>query len=79
MRPRIIIALLLVLAPFVTLRAAAPAKVDGPAPSPVEGFTFIRTLQAIDEFRLDANGLQILLLPDHSAPVFTFMVTYHVG
>ena len=71
MRSRIITALLLVLAPLVTLRAAAPAKVDG--------FTWVRALGSIDEYRLDANRLQVLLMPDHSVPVFTFMVTYHVG
>ncbi|MDD3180827.1 MAG: pitrilysin family protein [Opitutaceae bacterium] len=45
----------------------------------VDGFTHIRSLGGFDEYRLDANGLQVLLMPDHSAPVFTFMVTYHVG
>jgi len=51
-----------------------------PAPaSPVAGFTAIRTLGGISEYTLDANGLQVLVLPDHSAPVVTFMVTYRVG
>ncbi|MDB6094558.1 MAG: peptidase domain protein [Verrucomicrobia bacterium] len=48
-------------------------------PAPVEGFTFVKTVGAISEYKLDANGLQVLLLPDHSAPVVTFMVTYRVG
>jgi zinc protease len=46
---------------------------------PVEGFTAVRTLGGISEYTLDANGLQVLVLPDHSAPVVTFMVTYRVG
>ena len=49
------------------------------APVKAAGFTFVRTVGAISEYTLDANGLQVLLLPDHSAPVVTFMVTYHVG
>jgi zinc protease len=48
-------------------------------PAPVEGFTHVKSLGGIDEYRLDANGLQVLLLPEHSAPVLTFMVTYRVG
>lgn len=33
----------------------------------------------IDEYVLTKNGLRVLLLEDHSAPVATAMVTYHVG
>jgi zinc protease len=47
--------------------------------SPVAGFTEVRSLGGIDEYRLDANGLTVLIDPDHSAPVVTFQVTYHVG
>src|SRR5689334_11133946 len=43
------------------------------------GFTHVRTVQGISEYRLDANGLTVLLLPDHSAPAVTMMVTYRVG
>src|SRR5215470_2600322 len=43
------------------------------------GFTKVRTVQGITEYRLDANGLTVLLLPDHSAPAVTMMVTYRVG
>jgi zinc protease len=38
----------------------------------------MQSLGGIDEYRL-ANGLQVLVKPDHSAPVATFQVTYHVG
>jgi len=55
---------------------AAPAHA---APAQVAGFTFIKSLGGIDEYRLDANGLDILIKPDHSAPVVTFQVTYRVG
>src|ERR1700753_2614611 len=43
------------------------------------GFTLIRALGEITEYRLDANGLTVLLLPDHSVPVATGMITYRVG
>jgi zinc protease len=61
--------------------AARPAEVPTPASSPavVAGFSFVRSLGGIDEYRLDSNGLTVLLVPDHSAPVVTFQVTYQVG
>lgn len=43
------------------------------------GFSFVRTVGPISEYRLDSNGLQVLLLPEHSSPTLTFMVTYRVG
>ena len=48
-------------------------------PAAPEGFKHVRTLGGISEYTLDANGLQVLVLPEHSAPVVTFMVTYRVG
>lgn len=48
-------------------------------PVAVEGFTHVKSRGGIDEYTLDANGLQVLLIPETSAPVITFMVTYHVG
>jgi zinc protease len=53
------------------LWAADPVKVDG--------FTHVRTVGEIVEYRLESNGLRVLLKEDHSVPVITFMVTYHVG
>jgi zinc protease len=58
-------------------RAATAGK--APPPAQVMGFTFVRSLGGIDEYRLDANGLSVLIAPDHSAPVVTFQVTYRVG
>jgi len=45
----------------------------------VAGISFVQSAGGIDEYRLDASGLQILVKPDHSAPVVSFNVTYHVG
>jgi len=49
------------------------------APVAVDGFTAVKSAGGIDEYTLTANGLSVLLMPDHSAPVVTFMVTYRVG
>lgn len=45
----------------------------------VAGFTHVKTVGKIDEYTLTSNGLQVLLLPEHSSPTLTFMVTYRVG
>ena len=63
---------------------SAPAAKAAPPPQAVPvlgsaGFTHVRSLGGIEEYRLDSNGLTILLVPDHSAPVVTFEVTYQVG
>lgn len=61
----------------LTLLASAAGL--GAAPVAVEGFTHVKTVGDISEYTLDHNGLQVLLLPEHSAPVITFQVTYRVG
>jgi len=48
----------------------------GPAEN---AFEFVKSSGGIDEYRLKSNDLSVLLMEDHSAPVVTFMVTYHVG
>ena len=61
---------------------AAPDKPAPPMPAAAQGsagFSHIKSLGGIDEYRLDSNGLSVLLVPDHSAPVVTFEVTYQVG
>ncbi len=70
----------------VGIAAPAPSKAPVPAtteeatpPAPVAGFTHVKSLGGIDEYQLDTNGLTVLLVPDHSAPVVTFQVTYQVG
>ena len=44
-----------------------------------DGFAFVKTAGGIAEHTLSSNGLSVLLLEDHSAPVLTVMVTYRVG
>jgi|TARA_B110000881_G_scaffold218500_1_gene238137 zinc protease len=43
------------------------------------GFKFVKSSGGIEEYTLQKNDLAVLVLEDHSAPVATFMVTYHVG
>ncbi len=64
---------------LLVLAVLAPALALRAAPVVVAGFSPVKSLGGIDEYRLDANGLSVLLMPDHSAPVVTFMVTYRVG
>ncbi len=45
----------------------------------MEGYTFVEESEGIACWRLDSNGLHVLLLPQMLAPVATFMVTYRVG
>ena len=44
-----------------------------------EGYKKVKELGGIEEYLLESNGLNVLLLEEHSAPVLTFMVTYRVG
>ena len=67
------------LALALALRPGPLVASESPAKTPWPGFTHVRSLGDIEEFTLDANGLDVLVMPDHSAPVVTFNVTYHVG
>ena len=44
-----------------------------------EGFTKVKTVGGITEYKYEPNGLSVLVMEEHSAPVLTFMVTYKVG
>ncbi|HRK74972.1 MAG TPA: insulinase family protein, partial [Rhodothermales bacterium] len=45
----------------------------------LEAFSFIETSGGIEQWVHKSNDLQVLLYPDATAPVVTFMVTYRVG
>ena len=49
------------------------------APVAANGYAHVKTVGSIDEYTLTSNGLQVLLMPEHSSPTLTFMVTYRVG
>ena len=42
-------------------------------------FTKVTSYEGITEYTLDRNGLKVLLMPQTTAPVVTFMVVYRVG
>lgn len=44
-----------------------------------DGFVFLEESEGITSWRLERNGLHVLLLPQKLAPVATIMVTYRVG
>ena len=54
-------------------------EADDAKPASVPGFKYVRTVGSISEYTLESNGLRVLVMPDTSAPVVTFMVTYLVG
>src|SRR5271167_3160990 len=66
---------------LAAIAVAAPALQESrpAAQAAFAGYTFIKSLDGIDEYQLDSNGLTVLLVPDHSAPVVTLQVTYRVG
>lgn len=64
---------------IVATGGVGQAAAGASAPLPASGFSYVKSLGGIDEYRLDANGLTVLLVADHSAPVDTFQVTYRVG
>ncbi len=43
------------------------------------GFTKVQEAKGIVEYRLDRNGLKVLLSENHAKPVVTFMSLFHVG
>ncbi len=69
---------LTLLAVTATAAPAAPPPVAMPDGG-TAGFTHVKSLGGIDEYRLEHNDLTVLLVADHSAPVVTFEVTYRVG
>ncbi len=62
--------------PFIIIALLAGITMAG---TKYPGYTYIKSSGGIDEYRLNNNDLTVLLMEDHSAPVVTFMVTYHVG
>ena len=49
------------------------------APKLPPNVEFVESYKGVDQYRLKSNGMPILLVENHAAPVFTFMVVYHVG
>jgi zinc protease len=66
---------------FIPLLAAASltAAAFAAEPAQFDGYSHVKTVGSISEYTLDANGLTVLLMPEHSSPTLTFMVTYRVG
>ena len=59
--------------------AASTAALFAAEPAKFDGYSFVKTVGSISEYTLDANGLTVLVMPEHSSPTLTFMVTYRVG
>jgi zinc protease len=63
----------------ILVAASQGAVPSGNRPDAIDGYELVQIAGGISEYRMPANGLNVLLLEDHSAPVLTFMVTYRVG
>jgi zinc protease len=63
----------------LALLFACALRAADPTAAATAGFTPVKTVGGIAEYTMDGNGLDVLLLEDHSAPVLTFMVTFRVG
>ena len=59
---------------------ATAVTVPGAGPGAVlpAGLTYVQSIEGVHEYQL-ANGLQVLLLPDVSAPKMTVNIVYRVG
>jgi len=79
----VLLTALAVLATPLAASAASTALKSKPRASRSAGIPAnverLDSLGGITEYRLRSNGMKILLSPNHAAPVFTFMVVYHVG
>jgi zinc protease len=53
---------------FSSLATAMPPNVEA-----------VETFRGVTQYRLKSNGMTLLLVPERTTPVFTFMVVYHVG
>lgn len=60
--------------------AASPVRAAEPeAPVLPANVERVDSYGGITQYRLRSNGMTLLLAPNHAAPVFTFLVVYHVG
>lgn len=74
-----------------SLLAAVPApaqprdRIERPRPAERSGGVIPANVERVDslggitEYRLRSNGMNVLLAPNRSVPVITFLVVYHVG
>lgn len=55
------------------------ARLDRPGRGLPANVERVDSLGGITEYRLRSNGMNVLLVPNRSVPVVTFLVVYHVG
>jgi len=64
---------------FLVPAAIAASSCSAASAAPPANVEHVETFRGIAQYRLKSNGMTILLAPDRTSPVFTFMVVYHVG
>jgi len=63
----------------VEFATAQPREATGPRGRLSANVERIDSMAGITEYRLKSNGMNVLLVPNRSVPVVTFLVVYHVG
>ncbi len=76
---RILLLLAIATSAFVLPADAVHASSSNAVQASSSNIEKIDSFRGIDQYRLKSNDMTILLVPDHTSPVFTFMVVYHVG
>ena len=81
LRARLLLMPLIVATPLLAAgRPAAKTSARPPAPVTLPANVEVALTHGDwTQYRLKSNGMTILVVPDHTAPVFTFEVVYHVG
>jgi zinc protease len=64
---------------FATLLILLASSLAAQTPALPENVEYVETHGGIARYQLKSNRMPILLVPDRTAPVITFMVVYHVG
>ena len=62
-----------------TFATAQPREAAGPRGRLSANVERVDSMAGITEYRLKSNGMNVLLVPNRSVPVVTFLVVYHVG
>ncbi|MDJ0930221.1 pitrilysin family protein [Breoghania sp.] len=63
---------------FTLFLSPLPGRAETAAPPPEAAFADVKIGADVSSFTLD-NGLQVVVIPDHRAPVVTQMIWYKVG
>jgi zinc protease len=61
------------------MNAAIDLDLDPNRDAAHSGIRYVRSIGGIEEYRLSENGMRVLFMPTHAAPIALLMLTYDVG